>query len=43
MRDMNQKTFTRTSDVNGLKAGNGAGGVEGMENCGAIVESWREI
>jgi hypothetical protein len=39
---MNQKTFTRMSDANGLKEGKG-GGVEGMETWGAIVAIWWEI
>jgi hypothetical protein len=40
---MNQKTFTRMSDANGLKEGKGGGGVEGMETWGAIVAIWWEI
>ena len=35
-RAMNQNTFTRMSDDNGLKEGNEGGGVEGMETCGEI-------
>src|SRR5216684_9114465 len=35
---MNQNAFTRTSDVKGLNAGKGAGGVEGMETCGAMED-----
>jgi len=38
MRAMNHKAFTRMSDVNGSKAGNGGGGVEGMGTCGAMEE-----
>jgi len=33
---MNQNTFTRMSDANGLKAGKGGGGVDGMETWGAM-------
>ena len=40
---MNQKTFTRTSDGDGLNTGKGGGGVEGMETCGAIEDSCTEI
>jgi len=40
---MNQKTFTWTSDDNGLGSGNGGGGVEGMETCGAMKDSCWEI
>ncbi len=40
---MNQNAFTRTSDVKGLNAGKGAGGVEGMETCGAMEDSCTEI
>ena len=39
VRAMNQKTFTRTSDADGLKEGNGGGGVEGMGTCGAMDKS----
>jgi len=42
-RAMNQKTFTRRSDANGLKEGKGGGGVEGMETCGAMEDIWWEI
>jgi hypothetical protein len=38
MRAMNQKAFTRMSDVSGSKAGNGGERVEGMETCGAMEE-----
>jgi hypothetical protein len=38
MRAMNQNTFMRMSDANGLKEGKGAGGMEGMETCGAMEE-----
>jgi hypothetical protein len=40
---MYQKMFTRTSDADGLKAGKGGGGVEGMETCGAMEDSCTEI
>ena len=40
---MNQKTISRTSDADGLKAGKGGGGVGGIENCGAIEDSCTEI
>src|SRR5713226_3346055 len=32
-----------TSDADGLNAGKGAGGVEGMETCGAMEASCMEI
>jgi len=38
---MNQKTFMRMLDADGLKAGNGKVGL--METCGAMEEIWREI
>jgi len=41
--DMNQKTFTRMSDANGLNAGKGGGGAEGTETCGAMEDSCTEI
>ena len=40
---MNQNAFTRTSDADGLNAGKGAGGMEGMETCGAMEVSCVEI
>jgi len=40
---MNQKAFMRMSDGDGLNLGNGGGGVEGMETCGAIEDSCWEI
>jgi hypothetical protein len=42
-RAMNQKTFTWTSDADGLNTGKGGGGVEGMETCGAMADSCTEI
>src|SRR5216684_4265036 len=40
---MNQNAFTRTLDADGLNAGKGAGGVEGMETCGTMEASCTEI
>src|SRR5216684_6236071 len=40
---MNQNAFTRTSGADGLNAGKGAGGVDGMETCGAMEASCTEI
>ncbi len=40
---MNQNAFTRILDADGLNAGKGAGGVEGMETCGAMEASCTEI
>ncbi len=37
-RAMNQNTFTRISDADGLKVGKGGGGVEGIETCGTADE-----
>ena len=43
MRAMNQKTFMRMSDADGLKSGKGGGGVERMETCGMTEDIWWEI
>ena len=41
--DMNQKTFTRMSDADGSDAEKGGGGVDGMETCGVMEDSCKEI